>query len=70
MLKAYPELALNPRQVTLLVIAVLLALFGFYVVTIDQGQILSFFQGQQAFDLNWMHEFTHDARHASGIPCH
>ncbi len=52
--------------------AVLLAIFGvgFFVVGFDQGQILSLVQGQEAYGQIYLHEMTHDMRHASGFPCH
>lgn len=43
----------------------LYALFAF-----DQGHLLSVMQGQTAFDINFIHELVHDARHAAGFPCH
>jgi hypothetical protein len=47
-----------------------ISLFGFYVLALDQGWLLSWVQGPQAFDLNFIHELVHDARHAAGFPCH
>ena len=47
-----------------------LSLFGFYVLAIDQGWLLSLIQGARAFDLNFIHEAVHDARHVAGFPCH
>ena len=49
---------------------VLLGIFGLYVLALDQGWLLSLFQGAPAFDMNLLHEFVHDARHAAGFPCH
>jgi hypothetical protein len=49
---------------------VLVSLFGLYVLALDQGWLLSWFQGTQAFDLNFIHELVHDTRHAAGFPCH
>ena len=49
---------------------VLCSLFGLYVLALDQGWLLSWFQGAQAFDLNFIHELVHDTRHAAGFPCH
>ena len=49
---------------------VLLSFFGLYVLALDQGWVLSWFQGAQAFDLNFIHELVHDTRHAAGFPCH
>jgi len=41
-----------------------------YALAVDQGFILSLFQGDIAFDMNLLHEFLHDARHSAGFPCH
>jgi len=49
---------------------ILLAIFGLYVLALDQGFLLSLVQGAQAFDMNLIHEAVHDARHAAGFPCH
>jgi cobalt transporter subunit CbtB len=49
---------------------VVFSLFGLYVLALDQGWLLSWFQGAQAFDLNFIHELVHDTRHAAGFPCH
>jgi cobalt transporter subunit CbtB len=49
---------------------VLISLFSLYVLALDQGWLLSWFQGAQAFDLNFIHELVHDTRHAAGFPCH
>ena len=59
--------AVNPWTSASLVAAALLAL---YVLALDQGLLLSFVQGPAAFDMNLIHEFVHDARHAAGFPCH
>jgi len=48
----------------------LLGIFGLYVLALDQGLLLSLFQGAPAFDMNLLHELVHDARHAAGFPCH
>ena len=47
-----------------------LALLGFYVLALDQGWLLSLIQGARAFDMNFIHEAVHDARHVAGFPCH
>ena len=44
--------------------------FGLFVVGYDQGHLFSIVQGSGAFDMKYLHEFTHDIRHASGFPCH
>lgn len=51
-------------------ILAIIAIFSIYVVGYDQGQLFSLVQGTEAFDTMWLHEFTHDVRHASGFPCH
>lgn len=48
----------------------LLGLFALYALALDQGFLLSWVQGPAAFDMNLIHEFVHDARHAAGFPCH
>lgn len=47
-----------------------IAVLGIFVVGYDQGQTLSIIQGSEAFDAKYLHEFTHDVRHAAGFPCH
>jgi Probable cobalt transporter subunit (CbtB) len=47
-----------------------LAIVGLYVLALDQGWLLSLVQGDRAFDLNFIHEAIHDARHVAGFPCH
>ena len=59
--------AVNPWKSASLVMVALLML---YVLALDQGLLLSFVQGPIAFDMNLVHEFVHDARHAAGFPCH
>ena len=44
--------------------------FTMFVVGYDQGQLFSVVEGQSSFDAKWIHEFTHDMRHAAGFPCH
>lgn len=48
----------------------LLGLLGLYALALDQGFILSLFQGDIAFDMNLLHEVVHDVRHVAGFPCH
>jgi hypothetical protein len=43
---------------------------GIFVVGFDQGHIFSLVEGEQAFDNMFIHELTHDLRHAAGFPCH
>jgi hypothetical protein len=50
--------------------------FGIFVMGFDQGQLFALAQGNPADPANpaygelWMHEFTHDMRHAAGFACH
>ena len=44
--------------------------FGLFIVGYDQGQLFSIVQGDQAYNDLWIHEFSHDMRHAAGFPCH
>jgi hypothetical protein len=53
-----------------LVILTIIAIFSVYIVGYDQGQLFSLVQGTEAYDTMWLHEFTHDIRHAAGFPCH
>ena len=48
----------------------LVFVFGLFVVGFDQGHIFSVVMGEQAFDEMFIHELTHDMRHAAGFPCH
>jgi len=53
----------------IVVLAVIFAI-GLFVVGYDQGHIFSIIQGAEAFDELYIHELTHDMRHAAGFPCH
>jgi len=44
--------------------------FGLFVVGYDQGHLFSVVMGEMAFDEKYIHELTHDMRHAAGFPCH
>ena len=48
----------------------LVFVFGLFLVGFDQGHIFSLVMGEQAFDEMFIHELTHDMRHAAGFPCH
>lgn len=41
-----------------------------FVAGFDQGHLFSVFQGAAAYDALYIHELTHDMRHAAGLPCH
>ena len=44
--------------------------FGLFIVGYDQGHIFSVIQGVDAYEELYIHELTHDMRHAAGFPCH
>jgi len=44
--------------------------FASFFVGFDQGHFFSIVQGEDAFIEQFLHEFTHDMRHAAGFPCH
>ena len=52
------------------VLTVLVSVFvlGLFVVGFDQGHIFSMFYGESAFIDQFLHELTHDMRHAAGFP--
>jgi len=43
---------------------------GLFIVGFDQGHIFSLVYGESAFVDQFLHELTHDMRHAAGFPCH
>ena len=56
-------------KVAIAVLAVVFS-FGLFIVGFDQGHIFSLVMGEQAFNEMFIHELTHDMRHAAGFPCH
>ena len=66
------QIAKSPAKVPMIAVVVLglVFAFGLFVVGFDQGHILSVAFGEQAFDDLFIHELTHDMRHAAGFPCH
>jgi len=62
--------------VPIIAAAVLFALFGlgYFAMGFDQGQLFSMAEGHMAYTqmngVGYLHEFTHDMRHASGFACH
>ena len=54
------------------VLAILVTIFmiGFFVVGFDQGHLFSLIHGESSFTEQFLHELTHDMRHAAGFPCH
>jgi len=51
------------------ILAIIFA-FGLFFVGFDQGHLFSIALGEQAFEDLYIHELTHDMRHAAGFPCH
>ena len=57
-----------PKSV--LIILVTISMIGFFVVGFDQGHLFSLIHGESSFTEQFLHELTHDMRHAAGFPCH
>ncbi len=53
-----------------IVLLAVVFVFGMFFVGYDQGHIFSIVLGEQAFEDLYIHELTHDMRHAAGFPCH
>jgi uncharacterized membrane protein SpoIIM required for sporulation len=53
-----------------IVLLAIVFVFGLFLVGFDQGHIFSVVLGEQAYEDLYIHELTHDMRHASGFPCH
>ncbi|MER5174940.1 MAG: CbtB-domain containing protein [Candidatus Nitrosocosmicus sp.] len=71
-MSTYNETIVHNQETSKIAIGFLAAIvvFGLFVVGYDQGHIFSLVQGSDAFNIKYLHEFTHDMRHASGFPCH
>ena len=57
-----------PRSVLIILSSVFV--LGLFVVGFDQGHLFSVIYGESAFVDQFLHELTHDMRHAAGFPCH
>ncbi|WP_299290412.1 CbtB-domain containing protein [Nitrosopumilus sp.] len=66
------NVTISKSSTPILGIVVLAAIFvaGLFVVGYDQGHTFSVVLGEQAFEDLYIHELTHDMRHAAGFPCH
>ena len=66
------QITKSQGPVPIIAAAILFVLFGIglFVVGFDQGHLFSIVQGQTAYHDLYLHEFSHDMRHASGFPCH
>lgn len=65
-------ITITESKVPIFAIAILAIVFavGLFVVGYDQGHIFSVVLGEQAYEDLYIHELTHDMRHAAGFPCH
>ena len=63
---------ITESKIPIFAIAILTVIFavGLFVVGFDQGHIFSVVLGEQAYEDLYIHELTHDMRHAAGFPCH
>jgi len=66
------EITVSKQTVPTFAVVILAVIFGFglFLVGYDQGHLFSIIQGAEAFDDLFIHELTHDMRHAAGFPCH
>ena len=66
------EINVSKSAVPVLAIVALAIVFavGLFLVGFDQGHVFSIAFGEQAFEDSYIHELTHDMRHAAGFPCH
>ncbi len=66
------EIIISKEKTPIIALAILGIIFGLglFVVGYDQGHIFSLVIGGQAYDEIYLHELTHDMRHAAGFPCH
>ncbi len=56
-------------KLAIIALAIIFAV-GLFVVGYDQGHIFSVVLGESAYADLYIHELTHDMRHAAGFPCH
>jgi len=66
------EITISKSGIPVYAVAVLAIIFAFglFFVGYDQGHLFSIVLGEQAFEDLYIHELTHDMRHAAGFPCH
>jgi len=57
-----------PKAVLIILSSVYIT--GLFIVGFDQGHIFSIIHSESAFTEQFLHELTHDMRHAAGFPCH
>jgi len=65
-------ITITESKVPIFAIVMLAVIFvvGVFVVGFDQGHIFSVVLGEKAYEDLYIHELTHDMRHAAGFPCH
>ena len=65
-------ITVTESKIPIFAIVLLAVIFvvGLFVVGYDQGHIFSVVLGEQAYEDLYIHELTHDMRHAAGFPCH
>ena len=65
------EIAVTKPGIPIFAVVILAIIFAFslFIVGYDQGHIFSTVLGEQAFEDIYLHELTHDMRHAAGFPC-
>ncbi|MEK6831516.1 MAG: CbtB domain-containing protein [Thermoproteota archaeon] len=66
------EIAISKSSVSIFAVTILVIVFvfGLFFIGYDQGHLFSIVLGEQAFEDLYIHELTHDMRHAAGFPCH
>ncbi len=71
-MSASKEIIVSKPRVPIFAVTILAVIFAFglFFVGYDQGHLFSIVQGAEAFDDLFIHELTHDMRHAAGFPCH
>jgi len=62
--------SINAVPKVALVILASVFVIGLFIVGFDQGHIFSIIYGESSFTEQFLHELTHDMRHAAGFPCH
>ena len=72
MLPSTKEITISKQPVPIFAVILLAVIFalGLFVVGYDQGHLFSVVLGERAFENLYIHELTHDMRHAAGFPCH
>lgn len=66
------QITKSKSQIPIFAIIALAIIFtvGLFIVGYDQGHIFSVVLGESAYEDLYIHELTHDMRHAAGFPCH